>query len=120
MANKELTDRQIARIGGKISSKGLKMVAITYKMKIEQAQLDNITTSAFGNQDQVVRDILLHWRNSTGATVQVKDYSHRTSPSWSGTFDHFDRHCDGQNGLHIQFPLHYNRSVTESVGVNRS
>ena len=70
-ANKELKDFQIARIGGRISSKGLKMVATTYRMKIEHAQLDNITTSAHGNEEQVVRDILQRWRNSTGATVQV-------------------------------------------------
>ena len=70
-ANKELKDVQIARIAAKISSKSLKMVAVTYRMGIEQSDLDNVTTSAFGNEQEVIREILGKWKNKTGATVQV-------------------------------------------------
>ena len=36
-----------------------------------------------------------------------------------GTFDLFDRHCDGQNGLHTHFVRQHNicYEVTESHGV---
>ena len=70
-ANEELKDRQIARIAAKISSKSLKMVAVTYRMGIEQTDLDNVTTSAFGDEQEVIREILGKWKNMTGATVQV-------------------------------------------------
>ena len=69
--NEELKDGQIARIAGKISSKSLKMVAVTYRMGVEQTDLDNITTSALGDEQEVIRKLLGTWRNKTGSTVQV-------------------------------------------------
>ena len=71
MANEELRDGQISRIAPKISSKSLKIVVLNYKMGIEQTDLDNITTAADGNEQEVIRQLLIKWKNMTGATVQV-------------------------------------------------
>ena len=70
MANEVLNDGLIARIVRKMSSKDFKRVAVT-GMKIEQTDLDNITTSANGDQQEVMRELLGTWRNKTGAKVQV-------------------------------------------------
>ena len=70
-ANEELKDHQITRIAVKISSKSLKMVAVTYRMGIEQTDLDNVTMSAFGNEQEVIREILGKWKHKTAAMVQV-------------------------------------------------
>ena len=35
------------------------------------------------------------------------------------TFDFFDGHCDGKNGLHNHFAFSVMESVTESLGMNK-
>ena len=68
-----LTDQYNAWIARHLSANQVKMMAVIY-MKIEQSTLENITSEANGDQEDLIRKLFRKWRNMTNATVQVTPY----------------------------------------------
>ena len=68
-----LTDQYNAWIARHLSANQLKTMAVIY-MKIEQSTLENITSEANGDQEDLIRQLFRIWRNMTNATVQVTPY----------------------------------------------
>ena len=67
-----LEDRHLAKIGGKLSVKVLKMMSVVYGMGLEQHELEDIESAGREDKDGKKREILIKWRNSQGGKKEVK------------------------------------------------
>ena len=87
---KKLTDQHSAWIASDLSANQAKMMAVIY-MKMSQSDLDNFTSVANGDQEEIIRLLFRKWRNITNATLQVtqhlcmlenkrKSHAHRNLP----------------------------------------
>ena len=67
-----LKDSHLAKIGGKLSVKALKMMSVVYGMGLEQHELEDIESAGREDKDGKKREILIKWRNSKGGRKEVK------------------------------------------------
>ena len=67
-----LKDSHLAKIGGKLSVKSLKMISVVYGMGLEQHELEDIESAGREDKDGKKREILIKWRNSQGGTKEVE------------------------------------------------
>ena len=72
-----LEDRHLAKIGGKLSVKALKMISVVYGMGLEQHELEDIESAGRADKDGKKRKILIKWRNS-GGKKEVKKKTKET------------------------------------------
>ena len=67
-------ERHLAKIGGKLPVKALKMMSVVYGMGLEE-DINDIESAGQEDKDVKKREILIKWRNSKGGQKEVKKKS---------------------------------------------